>query len=643
MSGFAYDNVNHRLFVRDRAVNAWQPDGRILVFDVHPDRMENGPDAIAVFGQPDFESRTGGGVGPRSIASLRGTVLDEKNQRLFLSDGDNNRILVWDVAPERLTETPKAMVVLGQTSFDTKSKGSGSRGLNAPDSIYYDDTRDRLFVSDTGNHRVVVFDARPDRLKNGMDAFAVLGQPDFDAAEPGIARDRLARPSHLAYESTYERLFVADRGNRRILLFDASPEKLLPGASALHVLGQPDFDARARRDENNMNKASPGQMILSESRQRLFVNEGSDANRTMVFDVHPERLRNNPDALAVLFQDEVGSSAPRVSKSRETSPRPFLDDQTGKLYVASGYPGGNRVVMFDVSGDKLRTGLPAYDVLGHYDDDGNPDFDARAAFGRINDRFIYPRAVALDPIDHRLFVNDQYNNRVLVFRLDDEDRILDRRASVVLGQPHARSGKLREPSARTMQIPLALAYDINRKRLFVGDGWNNRTSLTGHLVFSTLHTNSAVETVVRLLDMGMNPFNFADALLGILAQRLARTLCQQCKESYRPTREEYEALAQGYGEEAFAQLGITYDENFRLQRGAGCEQCSNTGYRGRLALHEFLVATDTIKSLIHAQATVMEMFQAALEQGMTTLLQDGIHKILEGWTDFKQVRAVALK
>ena len=168
-------------------------------------------------------------------------------------------------------------------------------------------------------------------------------------------------------------------------------------------------------------------------------------------------------------------------------------------------------------------------------------------------------------------------------------------------------------------------------------------SLTGHLVFSTLHTNSAVETVVRLLDMGMNPFNFADALLGILAQRLARTLCQQCKEPYRPTREEYEALAHGYGEAAFAQLGIKYDENFRLQRGAGCEQCSNTGYRGRLALHEFLVATDTIKSLIHAQATVMEMFQAAIEQGMTTLLQDGIHKILEGWTDFKQVRAVALK
>ena len=168
--------------------------------------------------------------------------------------------------------------------------------------------------------------------------------------------------------------------------------------------------------------------------------------------------------------------------------------------------------MFDVSGDKLRTGLPAFDLIGHYDDDGNPDFDARAAFGRINDRFIYPRAVALDPVDHRLFVNDQYNNRVLMFRLDDEDRILDRRASVVLGQPHTRSGKLREPSARTMQIPLALAYDIHRKRLFVGDGWNNRI-----LVFDAhpdrLQTNAEAVAVFGQPD-------FEATLRGVAVDRL---------------------------------------------------------------------------------------------------------------------------
>lgn len=168
-------------------------------------------------------------------------------------------------------------------------------------------------------------------------------------------------------------------------------------------------------------------------------------------------------------------------------------------------------------------------------------------------------------------------------------------------------------------------------------------SLTGHLVFSTLHTNSAVETVTRLLEMRMDPFNFADALLGVLAQRLTRTICQQCRERYHPSKDEYDALAYGYGEEAFARLGIPYDEQFFLYRGSGCEVCRQTGYKGRFGLHELLVATEEIKSLIHTRAPVTELFRVAVAQGMTTLVQDGIVKCLQGWTDYKQVQAVAMR
>jgi type II secretory ATPase GspE/PulE/Tfp pilus assembly ATPase PilB-like protein len=168
-------------------------------------------------------------------------------------------------------------------------------------------------------------------------------------------------------------------------------------------------------------------------------------------------------------------------------------------------------------------------------------------------------------------------------------------------------------------------------------------SLTGHLVLSTLHTNSAVETVTRLLEMGMDPFNFADALLGVLAQRLARTICQNCKEQYHPPKEEYDALAYGYGEAAFAQLGVSYDDRFLLSRGKGCEACHRTGYRGRVALHELLVVTDEVKKLIHTRATVAEMLRAAMTQGMTTLVQDGIIKSIRGWTDYNQVKAVAMR
>ncbi len=167
-------------------------------------------------------------------------------------------------------------------------------------------------------------------------------------------------------------------------------------------------------------------------------------------------------------------------------------------------------------------------------------------------------------------------------------------------------------------------------------------SLTGHRVLSTLHTNSAVETVTRLLEIGMDSFNFADALLGVLGQRLARTICQYCKERYHPPREEYELLAHGYGAEAFAGLGIPYDEHFRLYRGKGCQHCHHDGYRGRIALHELAVATKELKSLIQARASVAELSRVAMAQGMTTLLQDGVFKVLQGWTDYNQVRAVAM-
>ncbi|HEV8717267.1 MAG TPA: GspE/PulE family protein [Candidatus Binatia bacterium] len=168
-------------------------------------------------------------------------------------------------------------------------------------------------------------------------------------------------------------------------------------------------------------------------------------------------------------------------------------------------------------------------------------------------------------------------------------------------------------------------------------------SLTGHLVLSTLHTNSAVETITRLLEMGMDPFNFADALLGVLAQRLARTICQNCKEQYHPCKEEYDILAHEYGEEAFAALDMPYGARFVLFRGKGCEVCHHTGYKGRIGLHELLVSSEQIKRLIHTRATVPELLKVAIVQGMTTLVQDGILKTLQGWTDYNQVKAVAMR
>ncbi|MGJ8620586.1 MAG: GspE/PulE family protein [Methylophilaceae bacterium] len=174
-------------------------------------------------------------------------------------------------------------------------------------------------------------------------------------------------------------------------------------------------------------------------------------------------------------------------------------------------------------------------------------------------------------------------------------------------------------------------------------------SLTGHLVLSTLHTNSAPESIIRMLDLGMDPFNFADALLGIMAQRLAKSLCPDCKEAYHPNAEEVKALADEYTintEMDSNTLIADWDNQFAknnkytLYKPKGCKACNKTGYRGRVGLYELMQVSPSLRHLIQKRATVAEITQDALANGMRTLKQDGISKILEGTTDIAQVRAV---
>ncbi len=167
-------------------------------------------------------------------------------------------------------------------------------------------------------------------------------------------------------------------------------------------------------------------------------------------------------------------------------------------------------------------------------------------------------------------------------------------------------------------------------------------SLTGHLVMSTLHTNSAPETVTRLIDMGMNPINFSDALILIVAQRLVKTLCKYCKKDYHPSRDEFDMLANEYGRIEFLKLGIEYKDDFKLKKPVGCKHCGQSGYLGRTGLFELLEGTPAIRRMIMRRALVEEIQEQATQDGMTTLKQDGIRKILKGQCDYKQVSAVCV-
>jgi type II secretory ATPase GspE/PulE/Tfp pilus assembly ATPase PilB-like protein len=166
-------------------------------------------------------------------------------------------------------------------------------------------------------------------------------------------------------------------------------------------------------------------------------------------------------------------------------------------------------------------------------------------------------------------------------------------------------------------------------------------SLTGHLVCSTLHTNSAPETVTRLVDMGLDPFTFADALLCVVAQRLTRRLCVKCRIEYRAGQAEYDEICGFCGEDVIEKR--LNGKPLMLRRAKGCEHCNDSGYKGRIGIHELLVNNEDLRTAIQHKATVDEILKIAQKNGMRTLLQDGIDKCLDGHTTLKQVLAVCIR
>ena len=168
-------------------------------------------------------------------------------------------------------------------------------------------------------------------------------------------------------------------------------------------------------------------------------------------------------------------------------------------------------------------------------------------------------------------------------------------------------------------------------------------STTGHLVLSTLHTNNAPETVIRLLDMGIDPFAFADSLLGVMAQRLVRRLCEYCREAYYPEPEELADLARNYGEKEFRNLPHSQNTGGPLYRARGCPECHGTGYRGMMGLYELLVASDNVRQMIVGRKSIAAVRKTAMGEGMRTLMQSGILKVLKGDTDFVEVLSVCMR
>jgi type II secretory ATPase GspE/PulE/Tfp pilus assembly ATPase PilB-like protein len=220
---------------------------------------------------------------------------------------------------------------------------------------------------------------------------------------------------------------------------------------------------------------------------------------------------------------------------------------------------------------------------------------------------------------------------------------------VEITQPGLRQVQINPRIGFTFAAALRSFLRLDPDIIMVGEMRDEETantaveaSLTGHLVFSTLHTNSAPETVTRLLEMGLDPYSFSDSLVCILAQRLARRLCSECKESVQPEEAEFDDLIEEYGREDFAFTGLGRVD-ITMFRAVGCDRCGHTGYRGRLGIHEVLECTSKLKGLIKRRSDTDSVREQAALDGMTTLKQDGILKVLQGLTDIHEVRRVCIK
>lgn len=255
---------------------------------------------------------------------------------------------------------------------------------------------------------------------------------------------------------------------------------------------------------------------------------------------------------------------------------------------------------------------------------------------------------------------------VLNYLNNSERKIWTAEDPVEITQPGLRQVEVNEKVGMTFSGAMRAFLRADPDIIMVGEMRDQETaqtaieaSLTGHLVLSTLHTNSASESIVRLLDMGMDPFNFADSIVGILSQRLARTLCTSCKKPYVPEQRELEFLAIEYckesvpdgsrsdpeDEDVIRQIeewrrDFTQKGEFTLYKAPGCLDCLDTGYRGRMGVHELLMTSAEVKKMILRKAPAAEIHFEGIKSGMRTRKQDGIDKILMGYTDFSQIRTL---
>ena len=330
------DRNNNRLFVADG-------NNRILAFDLNENHLFDNYIADYVLGQDDFASTGTASTSASSISRVYGLEYDHNNDRLFASDSDAHRILVFNNMDGVLSDNMPADNVLGQSNFTNGTSATSISRLNYPGEIAYDGDNEKLYVSDEGNNRVVVYDVDPGTISNGSDAENVLGQGNFTSSSSGTTSTTMDNPNSVSYDTTREKLFVSDRNNNRVLVFDFGISPIGDGRAADFVIGQSDFISSSSTAPSATGFNYPTGLTFDEVTDRLFVSQFNN-QMVQVFDV--SNITNGEAAINVLGSSSLDSYYPDSGMSGLRGPYGLdYDPITAQLYVADySY---NRVMVFE--------------------------------------------------------------------------------------------------------------------------------------------------------------------------------------------------------------------------------------------------------------------------------------------------------
>ncbi len=336
----AYDGGSQRLFVADGGNN------RVMVFGVGTSSISMGEGASYVLGQSSFTASSSATT-QAGLSTPRGVAYDPTYQRLFVADTSNNRVLVFNVATATIANNETSTNVLGQTDFVSSGATTTQAGLSAPSAVSYDAANSRLFVADTSNNRVLVFNVATATISNNENASYVLGQANYTSSTATTTQTGMSGPAGLGYDPTTSRLFVSDKTNSRTLVFDASVGTIANGEGASKVLGQTSFTT-TNNTAATSSLSGPGRMDVDTSRQLLFVPD--DANRrVMVFSIATSTITNGENASYVIGQADFSGASSNVAQGVTPSPVGSIFDSTNtRLFVAGNTT--NRILEFPVGG-----------------------------------------------------------------------------------------------------------------------------------------------------------------------------------------------------------------------------------------------------------------------------------------------------